>query len=537
MIMRWMGVALLAPVLLVAAPQSRAAEITVALSAAPSSADPHFHDVGPNNALTRQLYGTLVTTGPTLQPEPDLATSWKKLDDLTWQFSLDADAKFSDGTPFTANDVVFTFCRTIAGVGPTHSFTAVPLMMSGIEVPDAHTLILHTKLPQPLLPVQLAAYGMLSAHAAGVTGAVTFNPKDSCGLKSLPQSSDFDSLKMAVGTGRYRLVQYTQGDKIVMEPNTFHHGAQAHWSRVTLKPVPNEGARVAGLLSGDFDLIENPSAQDLPMLKRHGGIAWTMTKSNRIIFLQPDIGRAKSPQVQAPDGRNPLQDVRVREAISLAIDREAITSRLMEGMGTPADQFVPPPLFGYLPHPAKLAYDPARARKLLAEAGYPNGFSLTLTATNNRYIDDSKVAQAIGQYLTRIGIKTSVDAVTSTLFFPHRAKREYSLAMGGWGYGTGEASNLLRGFVVSTMPKLGIGRSNYGAYHSAAFDKVFLQAVNEMDDDKRRQDLYQAQEIALRDFALIPLHWETSVWAYKDKYTFAGRMDQRMDVDGLSLKK
>ena len=514
---------------------ARAAEITVALSAAPTSSDPHFHDLGPNNALMHQLYGTLVRTDATLHPVPDLALSWKLLDDHTWSFSLDPDAKFSDGTPFTANDVVFSLCRTIRGVGPTHSFTSVPLAMATVETPDAHTVILHTRQPEPLMPIQLAGFAILSAHAAGA-GHIDFNPDNQCGLVNLPPSSAFDTLKLSVGTGRYRLARYTSGDTIVMEPNQYHHGAPARWSRVTFKAVPNSGARVAGLLSGDFDLIENPSAQDLPALKAHGGLAWTVTPSNRLIFLQPDIGRDKTPLVQTADGRNPLQDPRVRQALSLAIDRQAITTRLMEGLATPADQFVPPPLFGFLPNPPKLGYDPARARALLAEAGYPNGFALTLSATNNRYIDDSQVAQAIGQYLTRIGIKTTVDAMTQTVFFPRRTKREFSLSMGGWGYGTGEASNLLRYFVVGPLPARGLGRSNYGGYHSAAFDAVFTKAIDEMNDERRRDELYQAQTIALHDNALIPLYWETSLWAYKDRYSFTGRMDQRTDVDGLKPK-
>ena len=184
----------------------------------------------------------------------------------------------------------------------------------------------------------------------------------------------------------------------------------------------------------------------------------------------------------------------------------------------------------------KRAYDPAAARKLLAEAGYPNGFALTLSATNNRYINDSQVAQAIGQYLTRIGLKVTVDAMSQTVFFPRRTNHEFSLSMGGWGYGTGEASNLLRYFVVSPLPARGLGRSNYGAYHNPAFDAVFLKAIDAMDDSKRRDDLYEAQTIALHDNALIPLYWETSLWAFKDRYSFTGRMDQRTDVDGLALK-
>ncbi|HEY0418545.1 MAG TPA: ABC transporter substrate-binding protein, partial [Acetobacteraceae bacterium] len=304
----------------------------------------------------------------------------------------------------------------------------------------------------------------------------------------------------------------------------------------TMRPVPAGGARVAGLLSGDFDLIENPSAQDLPVLKSKGGLAWTVTPSQRIIFLQPDIGRAQSPLVSAKNGRNPLADRRVREAISLAIDRRAIATRLMDGLAEPAAQYQIAGSFGALPNPPAVQYDPERARRLLAEAGYKDGFTLTLSATNNRYINDAQVAQAIGQYLTRVGIRTTVDAMTQTIFFPRRAKKEFSLSMGGWAYGSNEASDLFRYFVASPQPERALGGSNYGSYSNPEFDAELVPSLEDMDEGRRRARQEKATAIALADQALIPLYWETTVWAYKDRFTYAGRSDQLTDADDLSLK-
>jgi peptide/nickel transport system substrate-binding protein len=515
---------------LLAAP-ARSAEITVGLQAAPTSADPHFHQLSPNNALARHVFGTLVRSDADMNLAPELALSWTNPDDRTWLFALDPAARFHDGTPFTALDVVFSLCRAMSGVGPTRSFTSVPKALESVEVPDPHSIILRTARPEPVLLSQLAGFAIISARSAGVS-SVSFAPGESCGLTALPPSSDFDNLRMANGTGRYRLTRYTNGDAIVLEGTD-----RAKWGRVTLKPVPSTGARLAGLLSGDFDLIENPSAQDLPVLKQRGGMAWTVTPSQRIIFLQPDIGRASSPMATAPDGRNPLADARVRQAISLAIDRRAIATRLMDGLAEPATQYQIAGQFGALPTPPALEYNPERARKLLAEAGYKDGFTLTLSATNNRYINDAQVAQALGQYLTRIGIRTAVDAMTQTVFFPRRAKKDFSLSMGGWSYGSPEASDLFRYFTVSPDPARGLGGSNYGFYGNPAFDAALLPALEDMNTDRRRTSLEKATQIALSDLALIPLYWETSVWAYRDRYSYQGRIDQITDVDGLSPKK
>jgi peptide/nickel transport system substrate-binding protein len=531
--MRWSvaGVALTA---CLAAASAGAAEIKVGLAAGAQSADPLYHDTGPNNALAFEIFDRLVRTDETLHLQPDLATSWKLLNDNSWQFNLRQGVAFQNGKPFTANDVVYTLCRAIHA-NDTGSYNVVSRDLTGIDVPDDHTVVLHTRGPDPILLGELANIAILSAETAGA-GTMHFSLADQCGMKTLPTTADYDSGKLAIGTGPYSLEKFVPGTQAVLRANSAYFGRKPRWDRATLLTVPQDGPRAAGLLSGDFDLIENPSPEDFPTFKRHGGIAWTITPSNRIIFLQPDIGRAKSPQVDAPDGKNPLQDPRVREAISLGIDRKAITARILDGMGVPADQYLPSGLFGSLASPPPRPYDPAAAKKLLAEAGYPNGFSLTLAATNDRYIDDAEVAQAVAQFLTRIGIHTTLNVMPQTVFFPDRYKRSFSLSLAGWGFATGEASNIMRPFMVTTDAKHGLGQSNYGGYSSPGFDTPFLRAITDMDDASRAKLLQQATLVALHDNALIPLYWETSAWAFKDKYTFQGRMDQETNLDDLRLK-
>jgi peptide/nickel transport system substrate-binding protein len=527
---RWAGAALA----LLFAGQVQAAQITIGLSAAPNSADPYFHQVTPNNMLARHVFDTLINTDNSQTPQPNLALSWTLEGDRTWVMQLRPGVRFHDGSPFTSNDVVYSLCRALHPSGPTGSFQDASRALAGIEVLGPLSLKLRMKRPDPVFLSALSALAMISAHSAGA-GTVQFDPKTGCGNIPTPPSTAFDDLTMANGTGPYRLVAYSSGEQFTLEANHAYHGPAPKWDRVVMRALPNAGARLAGLLAGELDLIENPSAQDLPTIKSHGGLAWAVVPSSRTIYLQPDIARDPSPLARGPDGHNPLRDPRVREAISLAIDRKAITGRLMDGMGVPADRLTPIGLFAALPDAPPRPYDPARAKQLLAEAG-ATGMSLTLSATRDRYIDDAAVAQAIGQYLTRVGIQTKVDALPQVSFFPNRAHRQFSLAMGGWGYSSEGASYLLRIWLAEPDPAAALGGSNYGGYHSGAFNAPLHAALGEMDDAKRAVLLQQAERIALADNALIPLYWETNVWAFKDRYNYAGRADQVTDADDLSLK-
>lgn len=518
--------ALVGVVALGCAAAGQAQNLRIALGAEPTAVDPHYHDQGPNNALATHIFDALVGQDENQRLAPSLATAWRNDGQNRWTFELRQGVTFSNGQPFTADDVIFTFCRVLNNeTAVAGGFSDLVRNISAVEAPNPHTLIITTVNPEPLLPVLLSDVRILTRSIVQ-HGPISFTPTASCGVTSpWPTVSQFNDGSMAIGTGPYRLKSYVRGSAIELARSDTHWGGRAPWAEVRFVPVPSAGPRLAGLLAGDYDVIENPAARDLGRLRNDQRFGHVITPSTRVIFLQLDVGREPSPFVRAERG-NPLQDPRVRQAMSLAIDREAIVRRIMDGAAASANQFLPTGMFGTLPNPPALRYDPAAARNLLREAGYPNGFQITLSATNDRYINDGQIAQAVAQYLTQVGIRTEVDAMTRAIFFPRRARREFSFAMGGWGSGTGEAASFLRQWVATPNAERTLGGSNYGGFSDPAFDTLIRQAVTTLDDERRAEFLRQAGVRALEGGAFIPLHFESTIWAYRANLAYVGRVDQ-----------
>jgi len=503
--------------------------LKIALSSEPTSADPNYHKQTQNDAFAAHIYESLLKRDANMKLQPSLATSWRNLDDLTWEFKLRDGVKFSNGQPFTSEDVLFSVCRTLNNkTNVSEAYTQLTKLLVDVQMPDAHTVILKTEKPLPTLPAETARQLPILWNGIVAHGKLTFAPKEGCGVTGpWPTLVDFNNGKDAIGTGPYTLKSYVKGTGIELARNETYWGEKPHWKEVKFIPVPNAGPRLTGLLSGDFDVIENPAARDVARLKDNPKFGYVATPSTRLIFFQPDVGRNPSPLVKSADGKNPLQDVRVRKAISMAIDRKTIVARLMDGLATPAYQYMPDGMFGGLPQAPEIKYDPEGAKKLLAEAGYPNGFEMTISSTNDRYINDGQIAQAVAQYLTRIGIKANVDAMTASLYFPKRAKRDFSFSMGGWPSEVGEASGLFQLWVASLDSPHSLGTSNYGGFSNAEFDKVYKQAVNTVDATEREKLLRQSTQIALDNVPLIPLHFESSIWAFRKGLTYEGRRDQQ----------
>jgi len=523
--------ALLACTLAASAAQAQApaagSTLKIGLSSEPTSMDPHYHQATPNDAMTSHMFETLVGQNAKMDLIPRLATAWKAVDDTTWEFTLRDGAKFSNGQPFTAQDVIFTFCRVMnneQSIGG--SYPAIVQKFANVEARDGNKLIIKTLKPYPLLPNDLTRTGMLWS---GIVehGPITFDLKNKCGVTGpWPTVADFNNGRDVIGTGPYTLKSYVKGTGIELTRNDAYWGDKPAWQAVKLIPVPAAGPRLTGLLAGDFDLIENPAARDVKRISETPGFGHVITPSVRVVYFQFDVARSPSPTVKAADGKNPLQDVRVRRAISMAIDRKTIAARIMDGAATPANQFLPDGMFGTLPHPPELKYDPEGAKQLLAEAGYPNGFELAISSTNDRYINDAQISQAVAQYLSRVGIKTTVDAMTRSVYFPKRAKREFSFAMGGWSSETGEASSFLQYWVSRFAKEHGLGTSNYGGYDNPEFDAVFKRALVTVDPAEREKLLQQSLTLALADLPSIPLHFESSIWAFKKGLVYEGRADQ-----------
>jgi len=513
------------PFAALAAP-AMAQDLRIGVASEVTSIDPHFHNVGPNNALRKHIFEGLLGNDQNQKLKPELAASWRAVDDTTWEFKLRPNVKFTDGSEFTAKDVVYTLCRIPTVENSPSSFTVFTRGIGAIETPDPMTIRFKTTAPQPLLPNNLSAVGILSSKLYGGENVV-YKAAGCENLGTPPKSADFNDPAKAIGTGPYKLQNYTRGTHVVLERNDAYWGDTPTWAKVTFRPFSSAGPRVAALLAGDVDLIENPPIQDFDKIKA-AGFQIAQALSNRIIYLHMDQFKDpnwKTPGVKGTD-KNPFLDKRVREAVSKAINREAIVQRIMGGVAQPAGELLPYPLFGASQDMKPVAFDPEGARKLLAEAGYPNGFEVTLATPNDRYINDAQVAQAVAQMLTRVGIKTNVEAMTASTFFSRRNKYEFSFYLAGWGADTGEMSNSLVALVATPDPKTGLGHTNRGRYSNPQLDELIKEAQRTVDDAKREEILKRASKLAMSDFPIIPLHFEVTPWAFKKGLNYTPRVDQ-----------
>lgn len=530
---RYLATATLAGFMAASAGTAAAQELTIGLAAEPSSIDPHYHNLTPNNALRRHIFEGLIGQDANQTLMPELAISWEPTSDTTWEFKLREGVKFHDGTDFTANDVVFTFCRIPNVPNSPSSFAVYSKAIQSVETPDPYTLIIHTAEPYPLLANDLSTFGIISAETAGV-GEVTFSPDGCEGVSEYPATEAFNQGEMAVGTGPYKFVEFVRGARIVLEANEDYWGEQPEWDRVEMRPITEDGPRVAALLAGDVDLIENPPLQDLEMLRGRDDVTVVQGLSNRVIYIHMDQFSNTSPGITGTGDQNPLQDVRVREALSKAINREAIAARIMGGVAEPASQLVAPGLFGYNEELEVEPYDPEGAQQLLADAGYPDGFGLVLGTPNDRYINDERIAQAVAQMWARIGIDVTVDAQTKSVFFSRRNNYEFSTYLAGWSSGTGEASSPLKALVATPNPEIGYGGTNRGRYSNPEMDAALTEALRTVDDAAREALLQEAGALVIQDYGILPIHYEVTPWAMRKGLSYEPRVDQMTLVTGIT---
>ncbi|MCW8087917.1 ABC transporter substrate-binding protein [Sabulicella glaciei] len=486
--------------------------LTVGAGAPVSSLDPHYHQLRSNAEVSQMLFGTLLTTDAQARLLPSMAESWRPVGDAVWEFTLREGIRFHDGRPFTADDVAFTVERipTVSGPGASYGTHVRPVRR--VEVVDARTVRLHTNGPFPLLPVYFSQVFMLGrdihANASG---------------------GDFNDGRAAIGTGPYRLVSYTPGDRIVMERNDSWWGGTPHWATVNYRIITNDAARMAALLAGDVDFIDQIPTRDVARLRRDSRFRVAETTSLRTMYVTLDSTR--TPPVPGISGTeaNPLADIRVRRALSLAISRRALVERVMDGAALATMQFMPPGTYSHIPDMPVPEADPAAARALLAEAGYPNGFALTLGGSNDRYMNDSQMVQAIGQMWTRIGIRTTVEAQPYATFIGRATRREFPAALLTWGNSTGEASVVLNSVLRTADRERGHGAANRVRYSNPELDRLVGEAETEMDATKREDLLRRAQRAALDDVALVPLYLQPALWAMRSSLTYEARADERND--------
>ena len=489
-----------------------AADLAIGIGADVTAIDPHYHNVTPNNNVAAHIFDYLVLRDERQRVIPGLAESWRTIDPVTWEFKLRHGVKFHDGSDFTAADVVGSIERVPTVPNSPSPFTAYTKQIKEMIVVDPYTIRFRTAAPYPLMPSDLTQVAIISKAAAKAT------------------TEEFNSGKAAIGTGPYRLVRYAKGDRIELRRFDGYWGGKTPWQNVTLRLLPSDAPRVAALLAGDVQAIENVPTSDVAALRNDKRVALYRTVADRLIYLHIDSERDVSPFVTDRDGkplaRNPLKDARVRKAISKAINRQALVDRVMEGQAVATGQLLPEGFFGYSPKLKPEPYDPEGAKKLLAEAGYPNGFGLTIHSPNNRYVNDARVAQAVAQMLTHVGIATRVEAMPSATFFPQATEGRFSFILVGWSSGTGEASSPLKALIATVSKEKGFGTANRGHYSNAKVDLLLEDALVTVDDAKREALLQRATELALQDTAIVPLYHQVSLWGTRNGIGYTPRTDE-----------
>ncbi len=505
------GVALAAAFGLAAA-TATAQDLTVALGASVTSLDPHFHALGPNNNMAQHVFNNLIEQDANQRLVPGLATSWTAKGDDTWVIKLRSGVKFHDGSDFTAEDVVATIKRIAWVPNSPSAFTIYTKAIKNVAVVDPLTIELKTDGPYPLMPNDLSNFFIVSKKSVEAP------------------TEDFNRLTAAIGTGPYKYVDYARGERIVMERNEAYWGNKPEWKKTTFRLITNPAARVAALLAGDVQMIEAVPTADIAKLKQNANITLAQAPSNRLIYLHMDHQKPVTPFITDKAGKpldkNPLKDLRVRQALSKAINRDGIVERVMEGVGVPAGQLLADSFFGTSPNLKPEKYDPDGAKKLLADAGYPNGFTITLHGPNDRYINDGRIVQTVAQMWSRIGVEAKVEALPWATFASKASNQEFTIYLVGWGSGTGETSSTLRSLLATFNRDAGMGQANRGRYSNPELDKTLAEALKTVDEKKRGELLAKASEIGVRDVGIIPLHYEVSTWGLKKGLAYVGRAGQ-----------
>lgn len=517
--------ALLLGATMLAAP-AHAADVVIA-ARTELAMDPHAQWLDTNTAYYNHLYGSLVRIDEKSAIVADLAESWKIVSDTEWVFSLRKGVAFHDGSTLDAQDIVASFSRVRNLKTATSPFTGAIATVKEIKVIDPQTISITTTRPDPVLLHAIANIQIIPSEKAEASTA-SFNTGES-----------------AVGTGPYKFVSYKAGDRLILERNPKYWGAPAAWDKVTFRFIPDDAARTAAMVSGNVDLADFIPPRMSNLLKDGRNSELVTGDSDRPIFLIMDTERDDSPYVRDLNGqrmqKNPLKDRRVREALSLSFDRETLAARVMDGAAKPSSQPTAPGFGGYNAELKVPAYDVARARALLKEAGYGDGFQLTLHCTNDRYVNDERVCQTLGQMISRIGIKMSVETMPRSVFFPkatnHTSDERFSFMLLGWGNSSTGDAGVVSNIIHTFDRARGLGTWNLGHYSNPAIDRVIESAVSTMDIRKRYDGLALAMKMAMEDVALIPLYTQSVVMGVRKGMTYATWANERTNANSLGGKK
>lgn len=487
------------------------------------SMDPHSLNESLQLSVTGNVYEPLVGRNKDLSLTPMLATSWKQTSPTVWRFELRKGVQFHDGTPFTADDVVFSLARTQVEGSDMKSYTND---FKEVRKIDSHTVEIETKTPFPILPDVLSLVYIMSKKWCETNQATV--PVDR--RKGVENTASFK----ANGTGPFRVRERQPNVRTVFTRNGSYWGKiEGNVTEVVFTPIGNDATRVAALLSGEVDVMEPVPVQDIDRVNSSANTRAITGPELRTIFLGMDQKRDELLYSNVK-GKNPFKDKRVRQAFYQAIDIEGIKKTVMRGASNPSAQLVGPGINGFQPEMKRLPYDVEAAKKLMAEAGYPNGFEVSMNCPNDRYVNDGRICQTVAANLSRINVKINLQAETKGTYFPKVLRRDTSFYMLGWTPATYDAHNVMNA-IMRCVDDKGAGQFNLGAYCNPKVDELTLKVQAETDKDKRNAHIKEAFDLHAADVGHIPLHQQALAWGVNKKVKLVQLADNFMYFKWISL--
>ncbi|URI08020.1 ABC transporter substrate-binding protein [Aquincola tertiaricarbonis] len=493
----------------------------------PLTLDPYAQNELLTNSINGQVYEFLVARDKQLEIVPQLATEWKQDGPMKWVFKLRPNVKFHDGRPFTADDVVFSVERAKQ---PTSQIAVYANALGTVRKIDDLTVEFTTPQFEPIFLQKLNTVYMMSKGWAEQNNATV--------TQNFAAKEEHYAARNANGTGPFMLVSRAPGVKTVYKRNPNYWGRiEGNVQDVVFTPIGSGATRTAALISGELDFMLDPPPTDVERLRRTPGVKIIDGPENRIIFIGMDQGRDEL-LYSSVKGKNPLKDLRVRKALYHAIDIETIKTKLMNGQAVPSGALVTSPL-GTLGDPdvqRRLPYDVELAKKLMAEAGYPDGFEITFDTPNDRYINDERIAITLASQWARIGVKVRVNAQTKSLFFNKVEKLDTSMYLFGWGGSITDPETTFTPIYRNRGAK-GVGEYNRGNYKDDELDALAAASSKEQDPAKRRQLIRQTFLRHNEQVRHIPLHWQMIPWAARPGVEVVHRADNWLEWRWVTVGK
>jgi peptide/nickel transport system substrate-binding protein len=494
----------------------------------PQTMDPHSQNESFTNSVNQQVYQYLVNRDKQLNMVPELATSWEQVSALKWRFKLRQGVKFHDGSAFNADDVVYSVVRSQQ---PTSQIAVYGNAVGAPKKIDDFTVEFDLPKVNPVFLEHLASIFILDKEWSEKNKAT--KPQD------FKNKEEHYAAMNANGTGPFMLVKREPGIKTTWKRNpNYWRPIEGNVQEVVFTPIGNDATRSAALISGELDFILDPPPRDVARLRNTAGVKIIDGPENRIVFIGMDQFRDEL-QNSNIKGKNPFKDVRVRKALYHAVDIETMKNKLMSGQSFPTGGNTTSPK-GYFNDPkieARYAYDLNEAKKLMTEAGYPNGFEVQLDCPNNRYIQDEEICVALAAMWEKIGVKVKVATLPRVTYFPKLEKFDTSMYMLGWGGSVTDAETTLTPVMRNLQPSGGVGSYNYGRSSNAKFDDLAARSSVEADPAKRKELILAALTEWKEQVHTIPLHRQVIPWAARANVGAVHRPDNYFIWEWVTIGK